>query len=243
MSMNRKPFNWSLLDRNNLYTMLYELKPYVVGHRLAIKDLQKLLSAHIKWHLPIKVTLKRDPSHEKGLVYIGGAYYSGNDIENRRHVEITFSHKDTDATIKLSDSRWDRMCRLFADTILHEIIHIRQYRTRAFKDIPGYESTAYYAKDRKEQEYYGHKDEMGAFSFNIACELYDKFGNDFDAAKKYLDSNLAKRAKKSSYHKYLKVFEWNHNHPVIRSMKKKIIRNLPYAQIGKPFRTTNHLTY
>jgi hypothetical protein len=84
---------------------------------------------------------------------------------------------------------------------------------------------------------------MGAFSFNIACELYDKFGNDFDAAKKYLDSNLAKRAKKSSYHKYLKVFEWNHNHPVIRSMKKKIIRNLPYAQIGKPFRTTNHLTY
>jgi len=243
MEMNRKPFNWSLLDRNNLYTMLYELKPYVVGHRLAIKDLQKLLAAHIKWHLPIKVTLKRDPSHEKGLVYIGGAYYSSNDIEHRRHVEITFSYKDTDATIKLSDNRWDRMCRLFADTMLHEIIHVRQYRTREFKDIPGYESTAYYVKDRKEQEYYGHKDEMGAFSFNIACELYDKFGNDFDAAKKYLDSNLAKRAKKSSYHKYLKVFEWNHNHPVIRSMKKKIIRNLPYAQIGKPFRTTNHLTY
>ena len=135
------------------------------------------------------------------------------------------------------------MCRLFADTMLHEIIHVRQYRTREFKDIPGYESTAYYARDRKEQEYYGHKDEMGAFSFNIACELYDKFGEDFDTAKRYLDSNLAKRAKKSSYHKYLKTFDWNHNHPVIRSMKKKIIRNLPYAQIGKPFRTTNHLTY
>lgn len=241
--MNRKPFNWSLMDRANLYSMLYELKPYVVGRRLAIKDLQKLLSNHIKWYLPIKVTLKRDPTHDKGVVYIGGAYYSSNDIENRRHVEITFSYKDTNATIKLSDGRWDRMCRLFADTMLHEIIHIRQYRTRAFKDIPGYESTAYYAKDRKEQEYYGNKDEMGAFSFNIACELYDKFGDDFDAAKKYLDSNLAKRAKKSSYHKYLKVFGWNHNHPVIRSMKKKIIRNLPYAQIGKPFRTTNHLTY
>jgi hypothetical protein len=243
MAMNRKPFNWSVLDRNNLYTMLYELKPSVVGRRIAIKDLQKLLAVHIKWHLPIKVTLKRDLTHEKGLVYIGGAYYSGNDVENRRHVEITFSYKDTNATIKLSDSRWDRMCKLFADTMLHEIIHIRQYRTREFKDIPGYESTAYYARDRKEQEYYGHKDEMGAFSFNIACELYDKFGDDFDAAKRYLDSNLAKRAKKSSYHKYLKTFDWNHNHTVIRSMKKKIIRNLPYAQIGKPFRTTNHLTY
>jgi hypothetical protein len=241
--MARKPFNWALLDRENLYTMLYELKPYIVGKRLAIKTLQKLLSDHIKWHLPIKVTLKRDISHEKGVVYIGGTYYSGYDIDDRRHVEIVFSYRNTDSKIKLSETRWDRMCRLFADTMLHEIIHVRQYRTRSFKDIPGYESTAYYARDRREQEYYGHKDEMGAFSFNIACELYDKFGDNFDAAKHYLDTNLAKRAKKTCWHKYMKTFDWNHNHPVIRSMKKKIIRNLPYAQIGKPFKTPDHLTY
>jgi len=241
--MARKPFNWTLLDRENLYTMLYELKPYIVGKRLAIKTLQKLLSDHIKWHLPIKVTLKRDISHEKGVVYIGGAYYSSYDIDDRRHVEIVFSYRNTDSKIKLSETRWDRMCRLFADTMLHEIIHVRQYRTRSFKDIPGYESTAYYARDRREQEYYGHKDEMGAFSFNIACELYDKFGDNFDAAKHYLDTNLAKRAKKTCWHKYMKTFDWNHTHPVIRSMKKKIIRNLPYAQIGKPFKTPDHLTY
>ena len=167
--MARKPFNWALLDRENLYTMLYELKPYIVGKRLAIKTLQKLLSDHIKWHLPIKVTLKRDISHENGIVYIGGAYYSSYDIDDRRHVEIVFSYKDTDSKIKLSETRWDRMCRLFADTMLQEIIHIRQYRTRSFN--------------------------------------------------------------------------WNHKHPVIRAMKKKIIRNLPYAQIGKPFKTPDHLTY
>lgn len=241
--MSRKPFNWSLLDRENLCTMLYELKPYIVGKSLTIKDLQKLLSDHIKWHLPIRVTLKRDASHDKGVVYIGGAYYAQYDIEDYRQIEIAFSYNTSSNRIKLSDTRWNRMCLLFADTILHEVIHMRQYRTRRFKDIPGYESTAYYARDRKEQEYYGHPDEMGAFSFNIACEIYDKFGDDFDAAKKYLDSNLAKRAKKSTYHKYLKVFDWNHNHPVIRSMKKKIIRNLPYAQIGKPFKTPDHLTH
>lgn len=241
--MSRKPFNWSLLDRENLCTMLYELKPYIVGKSLTIKDLQKLLSDHIKWHLPIRVTLKRDASHDKGVVYIGGAYYAQYDVEDYRQIEIAFSYNTSSNRIKLSDTRWNRMCLLFADTILHEVIHMRQYRTRRFKDIPGYESTAYYARDRKEQEYYGHPDEMGAFSFNIACEIYDKFGDDFDAAKKYLDSNLAKRAKKSTYHKYLKVFDWNHNHPVIRSMKKKIIRNLPYAQIGKPFKTPDHLTH
>lgn len=241
--MTRHPFNWSLLDRENLYAMLYELKPFVVGKRLAIKDLQKLLSNHLKWYLPIRVTLKRDPTHDKGVVYIGGAYYSHYDQEDRKQVEITFGYNSTSTHIKLSDIRWDRMCRLFADTILHEIVHIRQYRTREFKDIPGYESTAYYAKDRKEQEYYGHKDEMGAFAFNIACELHDKYGNDFDAAKHFLDSNVVKRCKKTCWHKYLKAFDWNHNHPVIRSMKMKIIRNLPYAQLGKPFKTPDHLTY
>jgi hypothetical protein len=184
-----------------------------------------------------------DPTHEAGLVYIGGAYYADHDVEGRRQIEVVFSYRDTDAVIKVNDTRWRRMCALFADTVLHEIIHMRQYRTREFKLIPGYESTAYSAKHRKEQEYYGHPDEMGAFSFNIACELYSKFGNDFDAIKAYLDSNQIKRCKKATYHRILKTFEWDQTHPVIRSLKKKIIRNLPNAQIGKPFKTNNYLTY
>jgi hypothetical protein len=223
--------------------MLYELKPYIVGKRLAIKDLQKLLSDHIKWYLPVKVRMDRDPTHQAGLVYIGGTYYADYDVDGKRQVEVVFSYNTNDTTIKLTEHRWGRMCSLFADTVLHEIIHMRQYRTREFKLIPGYESIALRAKDRKDQEYYGHKDEMGAFAFNIACELYDKFNGDCDAVIWFLDSQHAKRNKKTCYYRYLKAFNWNQNHPVIRSMKKKIIRNLPYAQIGKPFRTTNHLTY
>jgi hypothetical protein len=241
--VSRKPFNWSLLDRQSLYSMLYRLKPSIVGKRLAVKQIQKLLSTHIKQYMPVKVVIDRDPKHDIGIIYIGGTYYADADIDGNRQIEVVFSYSTDSTTIKMSDARWIRTCNLFADTVLHEVIHMRQYRTRKFKAIPGYESTAYYARDRREQEYYGHKDEMGAFSFNIACELYDKFGDNFGAAKKYLDSNLAKRCKKTCWHKYLKAFDWNHNHPVIRSMKKKIVRNLPYAQIGKPFKTPDHLTY
>lgn len=241
--MSRKPFNWSLLDRSSLYTMLYGLKPSIVGKRHTAKDLQKLLSGYIKHYLPIKVRMDHNSRHEKGIVYIGGTYYADYDTDGKRQIEIVFSYKDTDGIIKITDLRWRRMCTLFADTILHEVIHMRQYRTRKFKAIPGYESTAYYARDRKEQEYYGHPDEMGAFAFNIACELYSRFGDDFDAAKQYLDSNQSKRSRKTTYHKILKAFDWDHTHPVIHALKKKIIRNLPYAQIGKPFKTDNHLTY
>lgn len=241
--MSKKPFNWSMLDRQNLYSMLYRLKSSVVGKRLIVRDLQKLLSTHIKKHLPIRVIMEEDSTHEKGIIYVGGMYYAYHDLDDKTHIQVSFSYQSKDSTIRLSERKWDRICSLFADTVLHEIIHMRQYRSRGFKEIPGYLSTAHYARDRKEQEYYGHKDEMGAFAFNIACELYEKFNGNFDLAKRYLDSNLAKRSKKLCWHKFLRAFNWDHNHPIVRSMKKKIIRNLPYAEIGKPFKTSDYLTY
>lgn len=223
--------------------MLYSIKSEVVGIRLPVRDLQQILRSHIKRHLPVKVKMDQDPKNEKGCVYIGGSYYADYDKDGRRQIEIIFSYTSADDYIKISSKRWRRMCVLFADTILHEVIHMRQYRTRNFKTIPGYLSIADKGKDRRDQEYYGHKDELGAFSFNIACEMYERFGDNFDAIKKYLDSNQAKRRKKLTYHKFLAAFNWDHTHPVVRSLKKRIIRNLPNAQIGKPFKTSDYLTY
>ena len=239
-----KPFNWSLLDRYNLHTMLYSAGKYLIGKKLAVVDLQKIISTHIKSNLPVKVVRRQgDTTQKRGKIYMGGTYYSYYDAEDRLHIEIVLSYHPDDKFIRMTEYRWERICNLFADTILHEIIHMRQYRSRNFKTIPGYESTAHYHKQRVNQEYYGHKDEMGAFSFNIACELVDRFDLDKDAIKKYLDSMQAKRHKNTSYHKYLAAFEWNHSHPIVRSMKKKIIRNIDYAYAGKPFKTTNFLTY
>jgi len=241
----RKDFNWSLLDRYNLYSMLYSAGKDCVGKKLAIKDIQKILSTHIKGHLPVKVTRKQnDPKQKRGLIYMGGVYLSERDANcYTRFIEIVFSYHPLDQSIKITEYRWSRLCSLFADTILHEVIHMRQYRSRNFKAIPGYESTAYYHKQRVDQQYYGDRDEMGAFSFNIACDMIDRFGLDHSAIQKYMDSMQAKKHKKSTYHRYLSAFDWNHNHPKIRQMKKKILHQLDYAHVGKPFKTTNHLTY
>jgi hypothetical protein len=39
-----------------------------------------------------------------------------------------------------------------ADTILHEIMHMRQYRRRKFKILPDYASTAEKTEQRAEQD-------------------------------------------------------------------------------------------
>lgn len=242
--MSRKAFNWSLLDRNTLYSMLYELKPEIVDKRLSIGKITSLLSKHIKSHLPVKVTSNRHKPVKKGEVWVGGAYYSDLDNQQKnRFIEVVLAFPTTAETMKTSLYRWERLCRLFADTILHEIIHTRQYRARNFKDIPGYESTAYYAKDRAWQEYYGHRDEMGAHSFNLAQDMIDKFGWDSRAIKEYLDSPVPKRVRPNGWGRFMKSFEYDHTHPKVCQMKHKIMRNLENAYYGKPFKTTNHLTY
>ena len=242
--MARKAFNWSLLDRDTLYSMLYNLKPEIVDKRLPIGEITSIISKHIKAHLPLKVTSNRFKPVKPGEVWIGGAYHSYLDkAGNKRFIEVELAFPTKSQTMKTSQYRWERMCRLFADTVLHEIIHTRQYRARNFKDIPGYESTAYYAKDRREQEYYGHRDEMGAHSFNLAQDMIDKFGFDTKAIKEYLDSPVPRRVRPTGWGRFMKAFEYDHTHPKVCQMKRKIMNQLEYAYQGKPFKTTNHLTY
>jgi hypothetical protein len=242
--MAREAFNWSLLDRNTLYSMLYELKPEIVDRRLPIGDVTSIISKHIKARLPVKVRSHRHKPVKKGEVWIGGAYYSDYDKQGKkRFIEIELAFPTTADTMKTSLYRWERICTLFADTILHELIHTRQYRARNFKDIPGYESTAYYAKDRAWQEYYGHRDEMGAHSFNLAQDMLDKFAWDPTAIRDYLDSPVPKRVRPNGWGRFMKSFEYNHNHLKVIQMKHKIMTQLENAYYGKPFKTTNHLTY
>lgn len=241
--MSRESFDWSILDRPTLISILNGARKQIVGQKLVIEDLHKILKRQIKQYLPVKVKMTRDAGQQHGIVYIGGCYYSYYDQKKSdRYIEILFSYFMWDSHLKITQYRWSRMCEVFADTILHEIIHMRQYRTRKWKVLPGYESTAHLAKQRKDQNYYGHPDEIGAYAFNIACELYDRFGTNWQSARRYLDSNTCVRHKRTSYLRYLNTFDMNHNHPVIKRLKKKIIYYLPYTEIGKPFKTSDYLT-
>jgi len=242
--MARQAFNWSLLDRATLYSMLYELKSEIVDRRLPIGQISKLISKHVKQHLPIKVVSSRHKPVKKGELWVGGAYYSDLDrTGKKKFIEVELAFPVDTQTMRTSLYRWERICTLFADTILHEIIHVRQYRARNFKGIPGFESTAYYAKDRAWQEYYGHRDEMGAHAFNIAQDMLDKFGWDPKAIRDYLDTPVPKRVRPSGWGRFMKSFEYDQYHPKVRQMKHKVMTQLENAYCGKPFKTTNHLTY
>jgi hypothetical protein len=81
----RQDFNWSQLDRNNLYSMLYQAGTDIVGKKLPVKTLHQRLSAHIKSCLPVSVKKwQYDGKQDRGFPYMGGSYDSGLDRKGKQ---------------------------------------------------------------------------------------------------------------------------------------------------------------
>lgn len=235
-------FNWSQMDRATLYSYFYSLNKSIVGKSLTPTQITKIISTTIKSVLPIKVVKHIGIDNKRGYVYMGGMYYSDYDSASRKAIELNLHFHEDDTRISITQYRFKRMAVRFADIMLHEMIHMRQFRARNFKSLPGYQSTVENSKIRQEQTYLGDRDEMGAFAFNIACEMIDKFGYDIIAIGNFLNTNSTKY-KNSWWYSYVKAFHFDHRHPIIRRMKNLIMRQLDNAYLGKPFKTSNHLTY
>ena len=243
MARNTAKFDWSTLDRQGLTHFLAEISPKVVGQKLTNAQFHKVLSKHIKKQLPIKVIKKSDTKVDFGHVYTGGAYYSDDDKARKTCIEIIFVYNPFIETVTFTAQRFRRMCALFADTVLHELMHMRQYRSRKFKELPDYASSAEKTEQRQEQEYLGNPDEIDAYGFNIACELMDKFGGNEQQVIKYLNEDQTRlRRRHNSWRMYLKAFNHDHNHVIIKRVKKKVMRYIPYAELGKPYRSKDWIS-
>jgi len=213
------------------------LAPDLVNKSLTINQFHSKLTNHLRHLAPLRFRKSTSYKVESNQVWVGGTYYSDWDQERKKCIELLFVYPLFDDTVCITKRRFSGMCRTIADTLLHEMIHMRQYRRRKFKIIPDYNSTAEKSELREEQSYLGCSDEIDAYGFNIACELIDKFKGDYNCILEYLSENQkGKRRRHNSWRMYLKAFQHDHSHPVIQKLKKKIVQHLPQAYIGKPYR-------
>lgn len=236
-------YDWSQLDRSMLFGLVFELYDKVVGQPLPVQKFHDLVIRKIKRYMPIMSCKKTTSQVIKGWVYVGGAYYSDRDKQKLTSIELCLCYNPTDKIIKFTDRRFKRFCNGIADTILHEIIHMRQLRKRQFRHLPDFKSRVRKSKVRKEQEYLGNPDEIDAYSFNIACELDDKFAGQTDKIVKHIIYNRSCVPKSSSSFKmYLKAFEYQTHHTIIQRIKKRTIHYLPKARFGRPFRSCDWIS-
>jgi hypothetical protein len=237
-------YDWSALDRELLAEMILFTSDNVVGQALSPTVFSNRIREILRFFkIPVKVRSCYNTKTDKKSVWVGGLYDSVLDQKDSTSITLCMQYHSPEVTIKASKNLFRRVCLSVADTLMHEIIHMRQYRRRGYKDIPGYDSTAKLARKRNEQIYLGHSDEIDAYSFNIACQLLDRFNGDKKLIVNYLNSDLNdKRLKRDGFRMYLDAFDHNHSHRVIRKLKKKVVNYIPNAvELAKPYKTSDWL--
>jgi len=229
-------FNWSEWDKQSIIDMVYMAKDLVVDQNLTVTEFNTRLTKHIKYWLPVRSRKSYDAKVEENHLWIGGMYYTEYDMEKQKCIELHLCYKKGTNRINLTPRRFTRICNRVADVLLHEIIHMRQARKRKFKNLPGYSSKAESTKQRQEQEYLGDNDEIDAYAFNMACELNEKFQGYIKQIVDYFNEpQKGKRRYYNTWRMYLKAFDWDSDHRIIRRLKKRCIYYLSRSQISKPF--------
>ena len=240
--MKYTEFNWAELNRDFLFGIWYDLEHKLVGQVLTGRWIFEIVSTQIHKYLPIRLRKIKNKSIGKNNIAIGGAYSIERDEQHQKSITIDFYFKEFDQPIKLKRSSFLECGIIFADTILHEIIHMRQFRRRGFNYKPFYKSKEPNIAKRQQQAYLGCLDEVDAYAFNIACELMDWFNHNCDQAIVYLNQ-LPEQNKKNCYQTYLKTFDYDHNHAIIKKLKKKIVAYFPKAKQGRPFTNSDWIYY
>jgi len=185
--------------------------------------------------MPVRCRKGYEIKVEKNQVWVGGMYHTDLDMDREKSIEINFTYRDVNEPIMITTRRFNRLSNRIADVLLHEIIHMHQARKRKFKQLPGYSSTAESTKQRQEQEYLGDNDEIDAYAFNMACELNEKFSGDITKIVAYFDEpQKGKRRYYDTWRMYLKAFDWDSDHKILRRLKKRCIYYLSRSQISKP---------
>lgn len=236
-------FNWSEWDRESIVKMIRMSKDSLVNQTLTIDKFHSILTKHIKKYMPIRSRKSQELQVEPGFVWAGGVYHTEYDEEKEKSIELCLAYSLADNTLTYTSLRFTRLCWRIADVLLHEIIHMHQARKRNFKPLPGYSSKAESSKQRQEQEYLGDNDEIDAYAFNMACELNDRFKGDMSRIVDYL--NQPQKGKKTNYNvwrTYLKTFEWDQNHRIIKRIKKRSIYYLSRTQVSKPFHSKDWIS-
>lgn len=147
---------------------------------------------------------------------IAGLYEPSNDEDQRPAIVITIivNHIDN-SPWQLSLIQQQRLCIEIVETIVHELRHQHQYRSRVWE--LDYNNKAYGYEISHDQKYLGQTDEIDAYAANIATRYWITKSRNIDELY-------------SSYDLLHYYAAFGKDHPVVKRLLKKIVKNLAYLQ-------------
>ena len=222
------------VDRNELAKALDPFLMFLGSgdQPLQRKHIAKKLEQTLKQFGVDEVKVLTSDNVESGDMNMNAAYDPHDDEDgfDPFTIDLIFSEKDKE--LEFTKEGILNIRDRILDALEHEMIHMRQYRSRNFVKQRDYKSKADEPDVKRAKEYLGNDDEIEAFAKNISTELLRKRSKDdaLDLLRNVKDTAGLKDELgyllSPNLLGYLAVWGFNTGHPVIKKLLKKVYNNI-----------------
>jgi hypothetical protein len=217
------------VDRKELETALGSFTTFIAsGEPISRKDIAKHLHNTLKRYGVAEVNVEVSGNVDSGDMNLNAWYdpYDDEDELDPFYIDLIFSEKDK--TISFEPEGVENIKNRIIDALEHEMIHMKQYRSRDFVKQKLYKSKSKDPRVQKIKSYLGNDDEIEAFSKNIASELVRKADKDGALELLRMANKTAQFKDEMGYllspnlFGYMAAWGFDSTHPVIKKLLKKV---------------------
>lgn len=204
--------------------LMSSVKHQIIDTPLDKDDLSLIIGKVLAKHFNADVLQADADEVDQGDMNMNACYDPGRDEDGLSCIEITLVYSPFDEFIIFDEDGFNSLTNRLADAVAHEQIHRHQYRSRDWldtDDMPEGDDDIEIA-----QYYLSSKDEIDAYSHNIANELLDTLGLN-QALTKLTNPRKIQLEDSVNLWVYLITFGMDIKNPVIKRLLKKVYQRLP----------------
>lgn len=184
------------------------------SQRFSIPELTNSIR-QLVWYTDFRFFTKRDKGLSKNTVVVGGLYDPHDDQIGLPSISIYLTYPAKQRYIKIKDLDWPQVTLKIVECVGHELVHQEQYRARDYDIGPNIFVSSKEDKElRESQEYLGSTDEIEAYGYSIAAEIFLSERPEKISGKHVVKTEL--------YKSYVTAF--GSNHIVVRNLLENVLK-------------------
>lgn len=206
--------------RQKLMPAMEALIPSIVGTVYTVNEIVSIISNHIGRSFNVNVLHSTSTFVLPNDMDVNAFYDQELDENQKPPIELVLVTFPADKVLVWTEDEYIRVANRIVDSVVHEIVHLVQARTRQFVD---YASLSPLPTTEKEaaQQYLGTADEIDAYAHNIADELLD-FSTLVSRTNWLSNPSTIPLDISPNLWGYINTFDHNIDHPVVRRLLKKV---------------------
>lgn len=189
------------------------------GNRvLGIDELIEKLGHFIANRFSVNVTRAMAPEVDLGDLNVSAFYDWEDDECCKTSIELVLISNPQEKFLIFSDDLYERLSKIIADSLIHELVHMKQARSRDY----AYRDFKHNYSETDERKYLGNPDEIDAYAHNICADFKEISEN----IKRLNAPSKVSMIESMNLWIYLKAFGHDVSTPVLKRLLKKVYKLL-----------------